>query len=182
MRTIALVSQKGGSGKSSIAVHLAVAAVRKRRSVAVLDPDPQGSVLGWGKRRGSNDITIAAARAQEVPGLLARAREQGADLVIIDTAGRASIEAARVLALADVAIIPCRVGVYDVEASVETAAEVKRSGVKRAAFVLNAIPSRGTRHEEARAALEQLLSAAGKEGRRSGARRRRPRRGRAAGP
>jgi chromosome partitioning protein len=117
-----------------------------------------------------------------VPGLLARAREQGADLVIIDTAGRASIEAARVLALADVAIIPCRVGVYDVEASVETAAEVKRSGVKRAAFVLNAIPSRGTRHEEARAALEQLLSAAGKEGRRSGARRRRPRRGRAAGP
>jgi chromosome partitioning protein len=157
VRTIALVSQKGGSGKSSIAVHLAVAALRKKRSVMLLDLDPQASVMAWAKRRGEDDMAIASARSQEVPGLLSRAREQGADLAILDTPGRASIDAARVIGLADVVLVPCRVGVYDVEASVETAAEVQRSGVKRAAFVLNAVPTRGTRHEEARVALAALL-------------------------
>ncbi len=160
MRTVALVSQKGGSGKSSLAVHLAVCAARRRKTVAVVDLDPQASVLGWAKRRGLDDITVIGARSQEVPGILARAREQKADVIILDTPGRADITAARVMSLADVVLVPCRVGIYDVEASVETAAEVKRSGVKHAAFVLNAIPSRGTRHEETRAALEQLLPVA----------------------
>lgn len=157
MRTIALVSQKGGSGKSSIAVHLAVAAVRKKKSVAVLDLDPQGSVVGWAKRRGQDDVAVAAARAQEVPRLLASAKEQGADFAIIDTAGRAAIDTARVLALVDVAIVPCRVGLYDLEASVQTAAEVKAAKVKVATFVLNQVPSRGSRHQEAREALSAML-------------------------
>lgn len=157
MRTIALVSQKGGSGKSSIAVHLAVAAVRKRKTVAVLDLDPQGSVLGWASRRDQSDITVTGARAHDLPGLLARARQQGADFTIIDTAGRSSIDATHVFAVADVVLVPCRVGIYDLEASIQTATEVKRARVKRAAFVLTAVPTRGTRHEEARAELAQLL-------------------------
>jgi chromosome partitioning protein len=58
---------------------------------------------------------------------------------------------------ADVVLVPCRPFSYDLEASVETAAEVKRAKVARAFFVLNAVPSRGTRHTEARAALQPLL-------------------------
>jgi chromosome partitioning protein len=157
VRTIALVSQKGGSGKSSIAVHLAVAAYRKKKAVALIDLDPQGSVAGWAKRRGQDEPAVASARAQDLPRLLDSAKEQGADFVIIDTQGRVSVDVARVVALADVVLVPCRVGVYDVEASVQTAAELKAAKVRSAAFVLNAVPPRGSRHQEAREALSTLL-------------------------
>ena len=51
MRTVALVSMKGGSGKTTAAVHIAVAAAQQGRNVAVLDTDPQQSAARWGDRR-----------------------------------------------------------------------------------------------------------------------------------
>jgi chromosome partitioning protein len=51
MKTIALVTEKGGAGKSTIAVNLAVAAQRQGKAVAVIDIDPQGSALLWSKYR-----------------------------------------------------------------------------------------------------------------------------------
>jgi chromosome partitioning protein len=157
MRTLALVAEKGGSGKSLIAVHLAVCAVRRRQRVVLIDLDRQKNVCKWGERRKSDDVTITAARVQELPGLIASARRQEADLVILDTPGRADIVSAQVLDVADVVLVPCRPFVYDVDATEETVAAIKRAKVQRAAFVLNSVPSRGTRHVEARAALEQLM-------------------------
>jgi chromosome partitioning protein len=162
---VALAAQKGGPGKSTLAVHLAVCAARKRQTVALVDLDPQGSTSGfWAARRAARPdagaaakVAVFAARAQELPGMIVRAREQRVDLLLLDSPGRADVTAARVIAAADVVLIPCRPTPYDVAASVETAAEVKRAKVKWAFFVLNQAPSRGTRHDEARAQLEPVL-------------------------
>ena len=160
MKVVALVSNKGGSGKSTIAAHLAVCASLQEQTVAVLDLDPQANVASWGERRGrrgKDDVTVVRARVQEVPGLLTSAREQGADFVIIDTAGRSDITAAQVMEAADIVLIPCRPSINDVEASQLTASQVKKARAKRAVFVLNAVPAHGTRHIEARDALADLL-------------------------
>jgi len=158
MKTVALVAQKGGTGKSTIAVHVGVCASRRKQTVAIVDLDPQGSVASWAARRARPDVTVVAARIQELQRLLQDAKKQGADLVIVDTAGRADTVAMQVMELSDVVLIPCRPFINDLEASRQTAAQVvKASKSKRAAFVLNAVPHAGTRHEEAREALETLL-------------------------
>lgn len=161
MRTISLVSRKGGSGKSMLAIHLAVCAARRRQRVVVLDLDPQGSILRWSARRDDNPrrasavVTVERARAREVPTLLSSAREQGADLVLIDTPGVADVDTARVVQIADFVLCPVRPFRADCDAAEETAAGLKLAGA-RAAFVLNAVPPRGTRHAEAREELAPL--------------------------
>jgi chromosome partitioning protein len=52
MRVVAILGQKGGSGKTTCAIHLAIAASRQKQKVVLLDLDPQGSAASWGKRRG----------------------------------------------------------------------------------------------------------------------------------
>jgi chromosome partitioning protein len=160
MKIIALVTQKGGSGKSTLAVHLAVAAARQGAVTAILDLDPQGSASLWAKQRTDKDITVVAARAAELPGLLANARNQKADLVIIDTAGRDDATADAAIQAATLVLIPCRPSLYDTGASAATADKVKRAGGKKAAFVLNSVPPNGSRAEEAREALADTLPVA----------------------
>ena len=157
MKTIALVTQKGGTGKSTLAVHLAVAARRHGKIVALIDIDPQGSARLWAEKRGRDDVAVVSARAAELPRLLEEARKQGADFVLIDTAGHMNVSADAVIQSADVVLIPCRASLYDMAASAETAAQVQKAGGKKAAFVLNAVPSRGTRADEAREILCEVL-------------------------
>jgi chromosome partitioning protein len=160
MKTVALVAQKGGVGKSTLAAHLAVCASRDGKSVAIIDLDPQASVVLWRERRAADDVEVVQARAQELAGLLLAAREQQADYVIIDTAGRADETARVVMEAADVVLVPCRPSVNDLVASKGTAGEVRKARARNACFVLNAVPSMGTRHVEARRALEELLPVA----------------------
>src|SRR4051812_34962593 len=91
MKTIALLSQKGGSGKSTIATHLAVCAERDGKGVAIFDIDPQASAISWAQRRKSESPPVVRATPVQLPGLLRTAKEQKADLIIIDTAGRSDI-------------------------------------------------------------------------------------------
>ena len=159
MKTIALVTEKGGTGKSTIAVHLAVCAARQGKIVAVIDLYPQGSARHWAERRAANaeNVPVVAAKVQELPLLLESARAQGADVVILDTAGRQDVTTAHVVEAADLVLVPCRASIYDLEASRHTAELIRDAGGKRAAFVLNAVPSRGARAQEAREALEAML-------------------------
>lgn len=159
MKVIALVAEKGGSGKSTIAVHLAVCAAKQGQTVAIIDLDPQGSARHWAERRGETDVDVpvVGATAQELPGLLQSAREQGAELVILDTAGRSDVVTAHVVSAADVVAVPCRPSIYDLESTRRTA---KVIGGKKAAVILNACPSRGTRAAEARDALDGVLPVA----------------------
>ena len=65
MPTIAIVSQKGGSGKTTIAIHLAAAAVRAGKIACIIDTDPQATAAAWGDWRGGSEpevITTPPAR------------------------------------------------------------------------------------------------------------------------
>ena len=161
MKAVALLTEKGGTGKSTLAVHLAVCGSRQGKAVVVIDLDPQASAASWCEKRAGGDIAVVGAKAQELPRLLDESRKQGADLVLIDTAGRSDVTTAHVIDAADLVLIPCRPSIYDLEASQRTAEQIKaaqtKAGGKRAAFVLNAVPPRGTRADEARESLEPVL-------------------------
>lgn len=159
MKTIGIVGQKGGCGKSVLSVHLAVCAARKGKRVAVIDLDPQGTVSAWRALRVSEDVAVSPARIQDLRALLADLERQGVDWTVIDTAGRAESAASTVMAASTLVLVPCRPFAPDVAASGTTARQAQLSRA-RAWFVLNAVPPLGTRAEEAREALSALLPVA----------------------
>jgi chromosome partitioning protein len=154
MKTLAILSQKGGAGKTTLAINLAVAADKSTRGkAALIDLDPQASAASWGDSRESDTPPVVSAQASRLGQCLDAAREAGAKLVIIDTAPHsesASLAAARA---ADFVIIPCRPAILDLRA-INTTIDLARLAGTPAAVVLNAVPPRGSIAEEAAAAVE----------------------------
>ena len=161
MITVAIISQKGGSGKTTIAVHLAVCAERQGQPTLILDLDPQGSARSWLSRRGDDAPEVVAADPSQLAGLLQKAKAGGAGLVILDTAPHSDRTAALAAQLADVVLIPCRPTAFDVDAIASTLTITKLAEAQaKAAVVLNAIPTRGDYAEEVRAGLSELVTVA----------------------
>ena len=139
MRTIAFVTQKGGSGKSTIASSLAVAAQEMKEKVGVVDMDPQGSLTNWVKNRGADDIEVVASGAARLPAVLAQLKAKGCTLGIIDTPGAEGPASAAAMAVADLNIIPSRPSMFDLWASAKTRAALTEVGAEFV-FLLNQCP------------------------------------------
>jgi len=158
---IALLNQKGGVGKTTLATHLAGAFARSGRSVMVIDADPQGSALDWARRR-------AQLRMDRTFGVIGLAREtlhieapqiaRHVDHVIIDGPPRVTALARSALLAADVALIPVQPSAYDLWATQEMIDLVGEAMVfrpkLRAAFVVNRRVVRTLIGREARSVLE----------------------------
>src|SRR5690606_26034540 len=86
MKTVALVSQKGGSGKTTLSLNLAIAAKERGHSVVVIDLDPQQSATRWSRLRQNDSPVIVSGHGPNLATLIERAQSGGADVVIIDTA------------------------------------------------------------------------------------------------
>ena len=86
MKIIAIVAQKGGAGKTTLALHLAVAADRQGRSAVIVDLDPQASAAAWGDSREAETPAVVSAQAARLPQVLETARNHGAEFVVLDTA------------------------------------------------------------------------------------------------
>jgi chromosome partitioning protein len=156
MHTIALIAQKGGTGKTTLALSLAVAAEQDGQSAVIIDLDPQSTACNWGDRRQSQSPIVIDAQPARLQNALSKAEEGGVDLAIIDTPARSEQASLAAAKCADLVIIPCRPQVYDLE-TVPTSLElVKLAGAKPALALLNAVPSRGQRHEQAVQALQGL--------------------------
>lgn len=143
MKTVALLSQKGGTGKTTLSLHLAVASERAGQATVVIDLDPQASAAGWKDSRSQESPTVVSVPPTRLPQALQAANAGGAGLAIIDTAPHsesASLAAARA---ADLVLIPCRPGILDLRA-IGTSAELARLAGKRAFVVLNCMPPRAT--------------------------------------
>lgn len=153
MKVIALFSQKGGSGKTTLAVHLAVAAEQAGKRVAILDLDPQGSALAWHRTRGADrtPVTVAVPDA-ELARAIDGARHDGFDLLLIDAPPHAAPVAARITQAADLVLVPVRPSPMDVAALPGT---LQLIGGRRAAFILSACPMRAPEIEETRTLLQQ---------------------------
>ena len=160
MKTVALISQKGGTGKSTLATHLAVCAERHRQSVALFDIDPQASAHKWSQRRRAGTPPVVKAAPAQLPTLIQQAQAQHADLIFIDTAGRSDVAARHALHVADFVLVPCRPSAADLDAIEDTLRLIQLSEGKRAAVVLNAAPVRGGMAEQARTAIAEHLEVA----------------------
>lgn len=156
MKIIALIGQKGGTGKTTTATALAVAAVEDGQEVALIDLDPQSNATNWKDRRQSQSPVVVSAQVGRLPQVLQAARDGGADLAIIDTPGKldaASIAAAQV---ADLVLIPMRAGVFDVETLKETRNLLHAAKDPLCLVLLNGIHPTGRAHEDARAVIEAM--------------------------
>ena len=110
MLTFALVCQKGGAGKTTLAIHLATEAATQGLRVLLLDLDPQASASRWADRRkpGAIDVDVAVDSPARLDAALLQAEREGYDLVVMDTAPHADQFALRVARLASLIIIPVR--------------------------------------------------------------------------
>jgi chromosome partitioning protein len=148
MKTVAIVSQKGGSGKTTLAVHLATAATAAGHTAAVIDLDPQATATSWGDDRTANGPEVISGQAVRLPALIQTARENGATFLVLDTAPNADQAASLAARSADLVLIPCRPARFDLEA-IETTLLLTRAAGKPAYVVLNAVPPRGELGREA---------------------------------
>lgn len=141
MHTIAIISQKGGAGKTTLAVNLAAEAARSSVSL-IIDTDPQATASRWGQWRGGRDPEVVDCGAPTLlAGKLAKAGELGAELAVVDTPPHADAMARQAARLADLLLIPCRPRAFDL-AAIEATAELVRSSRKPAFVVFNAGPPR----------------------------------------
>lgn len=141
---IALLNQKGGVGKTTLATHIAGELTMQGSSVILLDADPQGSALDWTQRRSQNGLprlfsAVGLAREtlhQEAPELARRC-----DHIVIDGPPRIAALARSALLAADLVLIPVQPSPYDVWASAEMVSLIREAQVfrpaLRAAFVIN---------------------------------------------
>jgi chromosome partitioning protein len=136
VKTVALISQKGGSGKTTISLNLAITATLKGKSAVVIDLDPQQSAARWARLRTADAPVILSGHGPNLADLVARARSGGADLVIIDTAPKSENAALAAARLADLVLIPCQPSSLDLDAIADTVNIASLAG-RPATFVLN---------------------------------------------
>ncbi len=156
MDVVAVVAQKGGTGKTTLAVSLAVAAEHAGRTVGVVDLDPQASASNWGDRRETDSPVVVSTQPARLGHVLNAAREQGADLLLIDTPPRAEQAAMAAVKAAEFVIIPCRPAIYDLETVATTVELVRFAGDKPVTVVLNGVPPRGPKREQATEVLTTM--------------------------
>lgn len=151
MKTIAIISQKGGAGKTTLAVHLAVCAQLNGYRSAVVDLDPQATARKWGDKRRA-EPEVVGDHAERLSFLTDAAKANGADILVIDTApnaDRASLMAARA---ADLILIPCRPAAFDLDA-IEATCDLASLAKKPAWVLFSSTPVRSALVEEARRGL-----------------------------
>lgn len=157
MDVIAVIAQKGGTGKTTLAVSLAVAATQNGRTSALIDLDPQASASNWSDRREASEPVVVSAQPARLQHVLRAAEESGAELVLIDTPPRAEQAALTAAKVADLVLIPCRPAIYDLETVATTLELVGYAGPTRPTFaVLNGVPSRGPRRAQAEDVLKSV--------------------------
>jgi chromosome partitioning protein len=155
MQVVAFASQKGGSGKTTLAGHIAVQAERSGDGpVALVDTDPQGSLADWWNEREAETPLFAHTSIARLADDLERMRGMGIQLVVIDTPPAITATIAEVIRLCDLVVVPTRPSPHDLRAVGVTVELVERLG-KPLVFVVNAASPRARITSEAVIALSQ---------------------------
>jgi chromosome partitioning protein len=158
MHTIVLATQKGGSGKSTLTIGLALAAIQAGHTVRLIETDSQGTLSNWqGRRPYAEPLVEPVYSAGDIEAKLLSLDRSGVTLTIIDTAGGVSAATTAAIRYADLCLIPSRPSVADVEATASTLSIV-RAWNTPFAFVLNQTPIRGHRVSNAAIVLGDELS------------------------
>lgn len=159
MHTLALISRKGGTGKSTLAIGLGIAAAAEGHKVCLIEADPLGTISNWRQRRNDPEPTVEIIRdGYELGRRLPFLARCGVSLAIVDTAGGWSESTAAAIAGADLCLIPARPSPADIEAVAPTLAAIREAN-KPFAFVLNQTPARSLRAEGAGTRLAAVAAA-----------------------
>lgn len=143
MLVIALVSQKGGAGKSTIAANLTAYAASSSKT-AIIDLDPQASISTWHSFRESDDITLLTSHPPLLAKQIKKLKADGYDLCVVDTPPHNSTAAATAINEADLTVIPVRPSSFDL---IAVQATFNLLGENLGAVIVNAVPS-GTAVQE----------------------------------
>jgi chromosome partitioning protein len=152
LQTIAFFSQKGGSGKTTLAIHAAVAAQETGQRVVLIDCDPQESAARWGVSRDQDTPFVAKANPSDISKALSLAQSEGFTLAILDCPPHMTAGEAQLVATADYVIIPCQPTALDIAATA-AAVTVVQAARKPFAFVINRAPYRAPENREAQEML-----------------------------
>ncbi|MBI0537750.1 ParA family protein [Roseomonas sp. KE2513] len=157
MRRIVLVQQKGGAAKTTLCVHLAVAAEQAGFKTAIIDTDPQGSASAvWGAARGDVAPPVAAVIAAELREALEAAEAEGYQVVFIDTAPHTAPAIEVVARTVDLAIVPVQPSILDVAATQRTVDLLKANKVSAVAVMTRAPSRRDEETNETEKAMAAL--------------------------
>jgi chromosome partitioning protein len=155
-RVITIAQQKGGAGKTTLAVNLALAAREFGRRVALVDIDPQGSLTRWSTLRPSSavPVTVSSVTGWRAAGEIERlAREH--ELVVVDSPPHAQTDAKTVIRAAHLVVVPVQPSPLDLWATGPTI-ELAKAERKQPVLVLNRVPSRSPIADEMAAAAAEL--------------------------
>lgn len=143
MKIVSILSQKGGTGKTTLVLHLAVAADRAGETVMVVDLDPQASATAWKDIRKAATPDVISVAPGRFSKAIEAAQAAGVTLALVDTAPHSQDVSYVAAKAADVVLVPCRHGFLDVTA-IGTTAQLVESAGKTAFVVFNHLPPRGT--------------------------------------
>jgi len=152
MLTIAFISQKGGVGKTTLAIHLATAFQTSGRETLVIDLDPQTSAAEWKDARAEERPYVMAVPSSRLKKTLELAKEHEAEVVILDTAPHSEGTALEAARAADLILVPCQPSIMDLRAMRKTADLINH--LKKPIYaVLNEVAPQGTVADEAGRAI-----------------------------
>jgi chromosome partitioning protein len=155
MYKIAVIMEKGGVGKTTIALNLAVAAIKKGQLAAVIDIDQQATASKWTDRRSEEKPWVVPTLTARLPAAINQAEAQGVEFLVIDTpphSGHDAVEAAR---RSDAVLIPVEPHLFTLETLPKLADLLKLAGNPPALFVINKAATQGAEAENASAYIKK---------------------------
>ena len=155
-KVLAIIGQKGGCGKTTTALSIAVVAAKEGRAVAVIDLDPQVTAANWSDRRGIDNPAVVSCQVSRLTQVLEAAAHEGVDLVIIDTPGKSTDAAIAAAKVADFVLLPIQPQIYDIETLASVKDILTLAGLPESAVLINGAPVQGTRHFDTEAAAGEL--------------------------
>lgn len=156
MTTVAIISQKGGAGKTTLALHLAVAAQDAGRVSLIVDTDPQATASQWASWRQDEPPEVIDSPPPRLVAKIEQAQAQGAQFIVIDTPPHADSAARAAVEAADLVLIPCRPSAFDL-AAIQTTVKLVQLLRKPAFVVFTAgSPNAPRMYEEAAELVESF--------------------------
>jgi chromosome partitioning protein len=156
MNVLTFASRKGGAGKSTLAAHLAVHIHAARQSCLLIDDDPQGSLTLWNELRAEYALPLKTVK-RGIGEIVKKARKNGVEWILVDTPSNGSASVIDAIEAATLVVIPCRPGLFDIDAVQETIAFAQQARTPYAVILNAAPPKRHGTEAPAVAAARQCL-------------------------
>jgi chromosome partitioning protein len=153
MKVLAIIGQKGGAGKTTTSLGLAVQAGIEGLKVRIVDLDPQATALNWSDRRSSELPSVLSSPVSRLTQALATADKDGFDLVVIDTPGKSTEAMIAASKVAHFVVMPIQPQLFDIETTANAKEVLMLAGNPPAAAVVNRAPTQGRRHIETQEAI-----------------------------